>query len=129
MSALVYFVDDDPFVISSLRRQMRRFLRDLEVRYFQSAHAVLEAAALETPDMLVSDNRMPEMDGFQLLSHFSELYPAAIRIALTGGTATGDAEKLKSVVHEVVFKPHDAETLAEKILDWLGERESGTTAN
>ena len=63
--AKIAIVDDDPSVLESLSDWLGS--RGLEARTFGSAKAFLEAGYVREVDLLVSDIRMPEMDGFEVL--------------------------------------------------------------
>jgi CheY-like chemotaxis protein len=77
-------VDDEPRVVDSLAVQLRK---DFQVLTAHGGHAALrmlkEGAA---PMVIVSDMRMPGMDGATLLKHVRQLYPDVTRILLTGET-------------------------------------------
>jgi DNA-binding NtrC family response regulator len=55
-----------------------------ELRFCGSAEEALNALAREPHDVIVTDMRMPEMDGASLLDEVSRLYPHVIRIVLSG---------------------------------------------
>ncbi|MCW8908455.1 MAG: response regulator [Sedimenticola sp.] len=82
MSAPVLFVDDEENVLNGIRRQLRK-------RY--QVHTALSGAeALEMMEqeeefaVIVSDMRMPGMDGVEFLSKARELSPDSVRLMLTG---------------------------------------------
>ncbi|AFU99798.1 sigma-54-dependent transcriptional regulator [Simiduia agarivorans] len=76
------FVDDEPQILKSLRRMMRNF--QAECVFVESGQAALAAFADEPFDVVVSDMRMPEMDGATLLAQIADQYPETIRLVLTG---------------------------------------------
>lgn len=80
--ATLLFVDDEPGILSALRRLFRQFgYRILIAESGAQGLAELE----KTPvDLVISDMRMPEMDGATFLRQVRERWPAAIRILLTG---------------------------------------------
>ena len=81
MSAKVLCVDDEPNILLAFRRQLRQF--DLETAVGPEAGlAVLEAKGPFA--IVVSDLRMPVMDGVQFLTRVRAASPNTIRIMLTG---------------------------------------------
>lgn len=88
--ALLLLVDDEPHILSALRRALERGgpacgFR-LQVRAFSSASAVLGTLLTEPVDVVISDYRMPGMDGVELLRRVRELQPYTGRILLSGST-------------------------------------------
>ncbi len=78
----VLCVDDEPNILASLRRSLRT--PDLRVLTAGSGTEGL-AILRETPiDVVISDMRMPGMDGAQFLEQVQDLWPETIRILLTG---------------------------------------------
>lgn len=78
----VLFVDDDLNLLEALRRGHSRFY---DVRTAPSAEEALRMLSESGPvDVIVSDVRMPGMNGIALLSRVHELYPDIVRIILTG---------------------------------------------
>jgi HD-like signal output (HDOD) protein len=107
----VLFVDDDPNVLSGLRRMLRSENGQWSTSFATSA---IEALALfaESPfDVVMTDMRMPGMDGADLLMQIRDLNPATVRIVLSGQTDRASAAKAASVAHQYLSKPTDAETL------------------
>lgn len=89
----VLLVDDEPGVLSALRR----LLRPTGYRVFtaESAAAALELLASVEVDVVVSDMRMPNMNGAEFLAAVKALYPDTVRILLTGYS------ELDSAVHAI----------------------------
>lgn len=78
----ILFVDDEPHVLDSMRRQLRK---RFQVVTAQSGKEALEKMKNEGPiAVVVSDMRMPEMNGIELLSLIKELSPDTVRLMLTG---------------------------------------------
>ncbi|MBA4174976.1 MAG: two-component system response regulator [Leptothrix sp. (in: Bacteria)] len=80
--ATVLCVDDEPHILSALRRSLRP--AGLEVVCAQSAPEALEMLARTPIDLVISDMRMPGMDGAQLLGQVHGRWPEVVRILLTG---------------------------------------------
>ena len=81
-SATVLFVDDEANILASLRRLFRN--EGYTIRVAEGGAQGLEVLEHEAVDMVVSDMRMPEMDGATFLAKVSERWPTTVRILLTG---------------------------------------------
>jgi len=77
----VLFVDDEPRITSALRAIFRK---EYNVLIANSGAAALSILAKQSVDVIVSDQRMPEMLGNELLATVSTHYPQTMRILLTG---------------------------------------------
>jgi len=75
-------VDDEPNILSALKRSLRT--ENWRVLTAGGGTEALELLARENVDLIISDMRMPVMDGAQLLEQISQRWPASIRILLTG---------------------------------------------
>ncbi len=75
-------VDDEPNILAALRRLFRG--QGLQVRTAESGKMGLEILASEEIGLVISDMRMPEMDGSQFLEQVKLLWPDTVRILLTG---------------------------------------------
>ena len=80
--ATVLFVDDEENILNSLRRG----LIDEEYRciFASSGQQALEMLEKEPVSVIVSDMRMPEMDGLTLLKEVKNRYPKTVRVVLSG---------------------------------------------
>ncbi len=82
MPEQILFVDDDPNILSSYKRQFSRFLR---IETALSGLEGLEAIRTRGPfAVVISDNRMPNMDGVTFLGAVRDMAPDTVRIMLTG---------------------------------------------
>jgi response regulator RpfG family c-di-GMP phosphodiesterase len=77
----VLCVDDEPNILSSLRRTLRTGMKVLTAGDGRQAIEVMQSQPV---DLIISDMRMPGMDGAQLLEHVHQHWPQTIRILLTG---------------------------------------------
>jgi response regulator RpfG family c-di-GMP phosphodiesterase len=112
MSEKILLVDDEPNVLESIQRQLRnRF----EVKTAQSGDEALEVLKTDGPfTLIVSDMRMPGMDGVQLLSSVKDMYPDTVRIMLTGNAdqETAVAAANNGQIFRFLNKPCSTATLA-----------------
>ncbi|MBK7415097.1 MAG: response regulator [Dechloromonas sp.] len=81
-SPTLLFVDDEPGILSSLRRLFRP--HGYRIFIAEGGAAGLEILAQEQIDLVISDMRMPEMDGAAFLKEVRSRWPKVMRILLTG---------------------------------------------
>lgn len=79
--ARVLFVDDEQRILTSMKMLFRR---DYQVFTCNSAAEAQELLKTQKVEVIVSDQRMPEMTGIELLREVREIQPQAIRLLLTG---------------------------------------------
>lgn len=101
----VLFVDDEPAILNATRRSLRS--EPYEVLTASSAKEALEVVASRPVDVLVSDARMPEMSGFELIEKVRRMYPSTICIMLTGAADLGATSALiqSGALYRFLCKP------------------------
>lgn len=107
----ILFVDDEPNVLQSMERQLRkRFLVKTAISGDEALRVLKEDGPFA---VIVSDMRMPGMDGVQLLSRVKSLYPDTVRIMLTGNADQDTAVDAVNTGHIFRFlnKPCNTPTL------------------
>jgi HD-like signal output (HDOD) protein/ActR/RegA family two-component response regulator len=107
----VIFVDDEPYLLSGLRRMLHGQRDQWEMTFVSSAAEALELFDRQPVDAIVSDMRMPGMDGAQLLSHVQRHHPATARIILSGQADRASMILAIRSAQQFLAKPCDAETL------------------
>jgi len=107
----VIFVDDEPRILEGLRRMLRSQRNEWDMAFAPGGEAALAMMEATTFDVIVSDMRMPEMDGATLLTQVRNLYPQVVRIVLSGHTELSTALRVVPVAHQFLAKPCDAGTL------------------
>jgi len=115
MKKHVLFVDDDPMVLDGLRRSLHGMRSVWEMRFVNSAAAALEALEGETCDAIVSDMRMPLMDGAELLDQVKERYPDVVRMILSGQSSREAVYRSISPAHQFLSKPCNPQELASRL--------------
>ena len=82
MTEKILFVDDEPHVLQSIQRQFRK---RFELQTASGGEEALQILQNEGPfAIIVSDMRMPGMNGIELLAKVKDVYPDMVRIMLTG---------------------------------------------
>lgn len=112
----ILFVDDDEFVLMGLKRLIRFVKDDWEVEFASSGPEALKMCATKPFDVVVSDMRMPEMDGITLLSEIQSRYPDAIRIILSGQYDAEVIYRAFGPAHRYLSKPCTLDKLEPVIL-------------
>lgn len=107
----ILFVDDEPRILAALRDSMRRNRQRWDMVFVSSGDAAIEAISASPFDVVVSDMRMPGMDGATLLRHVKRKTPEATRIILSGYSDSQAAVRAVSVAHQCLAKPCDTNTL------------------
>jgi response regulator RpfG family c-di-GMP phosphodiesterase len=119
----VLTVDDEPAILSSLRR----LLRGGGYRILQAGSGADGLALLRTEpvDVVISDMRMPEMDGAQFLEQVRALDPRIGRILLTGYADIGStvAAVNRGQIQRYVAKPWDDQDLLLVVRDAMDRRD------
>jgi len=100
-------VDDEPNILSSLRRLFRT--KGFQVRIAEGGKAGLTLLETETVDLVISDMRMPEMDGAQFLEQVRSRWPDTVRLLLTGySDITSVIEAInRGEIYRYITKPWD----------------------
>ncbi|WP_291994475.1 HD domain-containing phosphohydrolase [Candidatus Accumulibacter sp. ACC003] len=100
-------VDDEPSILSALRRLFRP--SGYRILTAESGAAGLELLGKEDVDLVISDMRMPEMDGAQFLEQVRAGWPRAIRILLTGYADIASTVNAinKGEIYRYISKPWD----------------------
>lgn len=111
MTLRILFVDDEPNVLDGLRRSLRAFHQAWDMRFATGGAAALVALAAAPANVVVTDMRMPGMEGDALLAEVLRLHPRAVRIVLTGQCNRAALLRVTALAHRVLAKPCDPEDL------------------
>lgn len=111
----ILFVDDEINVLSGLKRLLRPNRHKWKMNFVKSAGEALDELEHHSYDVIISDIRMPEMDGIQLLTKVSERFPRIVRIVLSG---QADRELIINgiaPIHQYLSKPCDPKELIDTV--------------
>lgn len=101
---LLLLVDDEPRILSALRRTLRR--EPFEVLTAEGPVEALRAIESQPIDLVLTDLKMPGMTGLQLLERVAARHPHSARMLITGGTEVIPEASLRAVgVFAVISKP------------------------
>jgi putative nucleotidyltransferase with HDIG domain len=107
----ILFVDDDVQVLDGLRVSLRKQRQRWGMRFAVGGAAALETLRANPVDVIVSDMRMPGMDGPALLQQVQKEFPSVIRIVLSGQAGIDAVARALPVSHRFLSKPCDGEVL------------------
>jgi putative nucleotidyltransferase with HDIG domain len=107
----ILFVDDEPKVLEGLQRMLRPQRNIWEMAFAQGGEAALTMMEAAPFDVVVSDMRMPRIDGAALLEIVRAKHPNCLRMILSGYTELEAAYRAVPVAHQFLLKPCDSQTL------------------
>jgi HD-like signal output (HDOD) protein/CheY-like chemotaxis protein len=107
----ILFVDDEVNVLDGLRDLLRKQRKQWEMVFALGGQAALAELEKAPFDVVVSDMRMPHIDGAQLLTAVREHYPATARIILSGHAERESVVRALPVAHQFLSKPCDGNLL------------------
>ncbi|MCA9145326.1 MAG: HDOD domain-containing protein [Planctomycetaceae bacterium] len=119
----VLFVDDDPLILAGLQRLMRRFSDEFQSEFVTSGVEALERLRRGSFDTIVSDMRMPAMDGAQLLTRVRDEFPEMVRLILSGQSPQESMFRALGPAHRFLSKPCRAEDLRTYVIRALKVRD------
>lgn len=122
MKLAILFVDDDPNLLHGLQRMLRGLRADWEMSFAESGPQGLEQLSKQHFDVVVSDMRMPELDGAELLSEVERRFPGTMRVVLSGYAEEKSVFRSIGPAHQYLAKPCDPATITTLMERALGLR-------
>ena len=114
MKPILMLVDDDPGILSALKRVLRR--EGYELLTQDNGRSALDELGTRRVDLVISDYKMPAMNGIDLLEEVARRWPGTARILLSGWSSEIPTEKLVAArLHALRSKPWDEDELKQSI--------------
>lgn len=107
----ILFVDDEINLLQGLKRMLYPQRNIWDMMFASSGKEALQILNQHTCDIIVTDMRMPEMDGIALLEEVIKKFPNTIRFILSGQSSKSDFIKAIGPSHQFLSKPIEAESL------------------
>jgi len=123
MNRRILFVDDEPLVLQGIQRSLRPMRAEWEIEFANGGPEALEAMALAPFDVVITDMRMPGMDGAQLLDLVKARFPRTVRIILSGQSDRETILRSAGPSHQYLSKPCDLDELKQKLMRAFALRE------
>jgi HD-like signal output (HDOD) protein len=111
MKKQIIFVDDEAMVLEGIRRMLRSMRAEWDMEFVETAEAALRLLDQKHFDVIVSDMRMPRMNGAELLAEVMKRHPTTVRLILSGYADKDLILKCVGSTHQYLAKPCDAESL------------------
>lgn len=120
MPRKIAFVDDEVEILRALKRLFHT--TEYECTYFNKAADFIHYLEQNSVDLLITDIRMPETDGIELMKRVKEIRPEIIRVALSGYT---DSRQILAALDSglarlYIYKPWDNDELINLIEGLIG---------
>jgi putative nucleotidyltransferase with HDIG domain len=107
----ILFVDDDPLVLQGLKRSLEEYSDEWVMDFSSNPKNALEKLSEQEFDAIVTDMHMPVMDGIQLLDLVSKTSPGVMRFVLSGNVTDTQVMRSTGLVHQMIPKPSDMDTI------------------
>jgi len=111
MTRRILFVDDEALILGGLQRMLRGMRAEWEMVFAESGAKALELMEQAPFDVVVSDMRMPGMNGASLLAEVMKRSPKTIRLILSGHADQELILKCIGSTHQYLSKPCEPDTL------------------
>jgi HD-like signal output (HDOD) protein len=123
MPRRLLFVDDEPMVLDELRRALHGMRHEWEMEFVDGGAAALEAPDRGSFDAVITDMRMPLMDGAQLLERVKERHSDVVRFVLSGQSQKESVLRSMGPAHQFLSKPCDLQELKMRLSTALAMRD------
>jgi HD-like signal output (HDOD) protein len=111
MKPRILFVDDEDLALRGLNRLLYSMRDEWDMEFLDGGEKALKRMAIAPFDVVVSDMRMPGMNGAEFLNEVMKLYPKTVRLILSGYADRELILKCVGSTHQYLAKPCDADAL------------------
>lgn len=129
MKKRILFVDDEPAILAGLQNLLYKDRKRWDMVFATSGDTALAEMRKQPVDVIVSDMRMPGVDGATLLNLVKNEFPTTARIMLSGHAEREAIVRALPALHQLLSKPCDAETLRAAIERGLDDLNSPRDAS
>lgn len=111
----ILFVDDDKNLLKGISRMLTVEREDITFDTAESGEAALKLLEEKKYDVIVSDQKMPGVEGLTLLSIVRSKFPEMKRVMLSAQVHANVFHEAESVAHKYISKPCEFETIITEI--------------
>ena len=126
MAPRILIVDDEPSILATMAPLLRG--RGYEVSTATTGHAALDAVARETPQLVILDLTLPDLDGIEVARRLREGRSVPILVLSARGAEQDKVAALDAGADDYVTKPFGAEELLARVRVALRRSESASLA-
>jgi HD-like signal output (HDOD) protein/ActR/RegA family two-component response regulator len=108
---VILFVDDEPAILETFQMVFEFLNDDWEPHFAASGPEALKLLSQQPFQVIISDMRMPGMNGAQLMTEVMAKYPKTARLILSGYAEQEAVAKCVGAAHQFLMKPCDVTTL------------------
>ena len=116
MKLKLVFVDDEPDILKGLQRSLRAKRREWDMRFAVGAAEAICMFEDDPAHMIITDMRMPDIDGAILLSEVAERWPFTCRFVLSGQADSSVVRRTIGISHQFLAKPYSSSDMV-RLLD------------
>lgn len=109
----IMFVDDEPEILAGIRRMLRGRRKQWDMEFVEGGPAALRRIEQDSFHVIVTDMRMPMIDGAELLEKVRQISPATVRIMLSGHSEKTSIMRSVRPAHQYLAKPVEKDRLEE----------------
>lgn len=125
----VLIVDDETVLLQAMQRQLKPMGLDWEMVFAESGYAAIEALSSQPFDVVVTDMKMPGIDGAAVLKEVARVSPKTVRIALSGQPDPRQFRGVRGLMHQFLTKPCAAADLVATVertfqMEWASTNEA-----
>ncbi len=114
----VLIIDDEESLLFSMKKGFEPFMDELNVMTAENGVEALKILESHDVDLVVTDLKMPDMDGFEVIAHLSEHYPGLPAMVMTAFNTPDIEKKLTADRSMKIFeKPVNFDEFTKTILD------------
>jgi YesN/AraC family two-component response regulator len=113
----ILFVDDEPNVLRAMKLSMRRHAKQWDMVFVGGGEEALAELRKAPFDLVITDMRMPKVDGADLLAVVATEWPTAKRVILSGYADDDSLARGMKYAHKWLTKPCAQQTLIEAIAE------------
>jgi DNA-binding NtrC family response regulator len=111
MPKRLLFVDDEVMLLNGLRRALHGMRNEWDMKFVTSAADALHELDAESYDAIITDMRMPQMDGAELLVEVKKRHESVVRIVLSGQSNKETVFRSIDPTHQFLSKPCNLDEL------------------